>query len=75
MFAIIKTEDGSWVAKEGQNPSALDTDIELQLRQNQPVVLVMTLEDAASIGIDPTTITMDGEPTVKKEPAPAEPMK
>lgn len=74
MFAIVKTE-GGYVAKETPHYSKLESDIDVQLSQNQPVILVLALEDVAAIGIDPASVTMDGEPTMKKEPAPEEPVK
>lgn len=75
MFAIIKTEDGSFVAKEAPHYSKMESDIDVKLSQNQPVILALNLEDVAAIGIDPATITMDGEPTIKKEAPPEEDVK
>ena len=67
MFAVAKTDQG-WVAKETPHYSKLSDDIDIQLSQGAPVVLVMDLAQLEALGIDPAEVTMDGEPIAKKEP-------
>lgn len=74
MFAIIKTDDG-FVAKEAPHYSNISDDIDVKLSQNTAVILVLAVEDVATLGIDPETVMMDGEPTMKKEVAKEEPAK
>ncbi len=74
MFAVVKGENG-YVAKETPHYSKISDDIDVKLSQNQPVILVLNVEDVAALGIDPATVAMDGEPTEKKEAPVEEPAK